>query len=98
MRPTAPKRGILQFGTEVITSKDGTIVGLLGASRGASTATAIMADVLKRCLPNEYPDWIPRLEEMLPYINIELASVPQLFEEIRNSSDSVLLSSKSVAG
>ncbi len=43
--------GKLQFGTEVVSSKDGRITCLLGASPGASTATAIMLDVLEKAFP-----------------------------------------------
>ncbi len=45
------KGGKLQFGTEVISSKDGSITCLLGASPGASTATAIMLEVLEKAFP-----------------------------------------------
>ncbi|MYL58080.1 malate dehydrogenase (quinone), partial [Virgibacillus halodenitrificans] len=38
-------KGTLQFGTEVITSEDGSIAALLGASPGASTAVHVMLDV-----------------------------------------------------
>ena len=41
--------GKLEFGTEVITSADGTLSVLLGASPGASTAVSIMLDVIGRC-------------------------------------------------
>src|SRR5690606_6836880 len=40
--------GILQFGTEVVASQDGTIAALLGASPGASTAAPIMLTVLEK--------------------------------------------------
>ncbi len=43
--------GKLQFGTEIISSKDGSITCLLGASPGASTATAIMINVLEKAFP-----------------------------------------------
>ena len=43
--------GELQFGTEVISSKDGKITCLLGASPGASTATNIMLEVLEKAFP-----------------------------------------------
>jgi len=39
--------GVLKFGTEVVTSADGSLSGLLGASPGASTAVKIMLEVLK---------------------------------------------------
>lgn len=41
--------GELRFGTEVVTSADGSIAALLGASPGASTAVAIMHDLIARC-------------------------------------------------
>ncbi len=41
--------GKLQFGTEVIVSKDKSIAALLGASPGASTSYAVMKNVLDRC-------------------------------------------------
>ena len=45
-----PQRGgILQFGTEIVSAADGSLVALLGASPGASTAVAIMVNVLERC-------------------------------------------------
>lgn len=54
MKKDPNKGGILQFGTEIVSSQDGTIAGLLGASPGASTAVHAMLDVLKRCFPNEF--------------------------------------------
>lgn len=43
--------GKLQFGTEVVSSKDGSITCLLGASPGASTATHVMLQVLEKSFP-----------------------------------------------
>lgn len=43
--------GKLQFGTEVVSSKDGSITCLLGASPGASTAVKIMLEVLEKAFP-----------------------------------------------
>ncbi|GGG43193.1 malate dehydrogenase (quinone) [Bizionia arctica] len=43
--------GKLQFGTEVVSSKDGRITCLLGASPGASTAVKIMLEVLEKAFP-----------------------------------------------
>lgn len=42
-------KGKLQFGTEVIVSKDKSIAGLLGASPGASTSYAVMQGVIEKC-------------------------------------------------
>src|SRR5258705_13474800 len=40
--------GILEFGTEIVNASDGSLVALLGASPGASTAVSIMVDVVER--------------------------------------------------
>ncbi|GAA3567932.1 malate dehydrogenase (quinone) [Snuella lapsa] len=41
--------GKLEFGTEIIVSKDKTIAALLGASPGASTSYSVMKNVLEKC-------------------------------------------------
>lgn len=66
IKPDPKKVGVLQFGTEVISSSDGTMSGLLGASPGASTATAIMLDVLERCFPDRMERWLPKLAPVVP--------------------------------
>lgn len=48
------KLGSLQFGTEVISSADGTIAGLLGASPGASVSVPAMLDVLEILAPDQF--------------------------------------------
>jgi malate dehydrogenase (quinone) len=42
-------KGVVEFGTEVITNKDGSLACLLGASPGASTSIKIMLDVIEKC-------------------------------------------------
>jgi malate dehydrogenase (quinone) len=68
------KRGVLQFGTEVVTSADGTIAGLLGASPGASTAVPIMLGMLETCFPNRIKQWTPAILEMVPSYGRQLSS------------------------
>ena len=60
-----PKRvGVLQSGTELVTSADGTIAGLLGASPGASTAVPIMLGLLQRCFPERWAaSWQYRMND-----------------------------------
>ncbi len=60
--------GDLKFGTEVVTSADGTIAALLGASPGASTAVAIMLELLARCFPARWasPAWRATLATLVP--------------------------------
>lgn len=73
--------GTLEFGTAVVNAGDGSIAGLLGASPGASTAVDAMIDVLQRCFPSRFADWVPALEEMVPSFGHQLADEPTLFTE-----------------
>jgi len=90
MRPIPGKRGILQYGTEVIASRDGSIAGLLGASPGASIAPSIMLNVMERCFPNEYGRWRPRLQEAMPSLGVVLANEPSLARELSMRSNRIL--------
>ncbi|GAA4350902.1 malate dehydrogenase (quinone) [Microbacterium rhizosphaerae] len=80
-RAQVMKGGKLQFGTEVVAAKDGSIAGLLGASPGASTAVPIMLDLLQRCFPDQYPDWEPTLRDLIPTLGQKLNTDPALAEE-----------------
>jgi malate dehydrogenase (quinone) len=66
------KGGVLQFGTELITSADGTIAGLLGASPGASTAVPIMLGLVEKCFPDRLVSWRQHLETMVPSLGTNL--------------------------
>lgn len=66
IKPDPKKVGVLQFGTEVVASADGSISGLLGASPGASTATAIMVSVLEKCFSDRTHKWTETLRQILP--------------------------------
>ncbi|WP_299134214.1 malate dehydrogenase (quinone) [uncultured Tenacibaculum sp.] len=67
--------GKLQFGTEVISSKNGSITCLLGASPGASTATSIMLSVLEKAFPEILTTSKVKimLEKMVPFYNTEIS-------------------------
>ena len=43
--------GVLRFGTEIVSSEDGKITCLLGASPGASTSVSIMMEVIEKAFP-----------------------------------------------
>lgn len=75
------KIGVLQFGTEVISSADGSIAGLLGASPGASTAVPIMLGLIEKCFPDRIDEWRPALTEMIPSYGTQLAENPKLAEK-----------------
>jgi malate dehydrogenase (quinone) len=53
IKPGPHRGGTLEFGTELVTAADGSLVALLGASPGASTAVAIMLQVIERCFDKE---------------------------------------------
>lgn len=59
---------VLHFGTEVVSSKDGSLTAMLGASPGASTSVAIMLEVLRRAFPDQMASepWKTKLAEMVP--------------------------------
>jgi malate dehydrogenase (quinone) len=68
------EEGELEFGTELVVAEDKSLVALLGASPGASTAAAIAIDVLKKCFGNELTEggWLPRLKTIIPTYGIDL--------------------------
>jgi len=81
-----PKHGgILEFGTEVVSSADGSIAALLGASPGASTSVEIMIQLLKRCFPDraKSEEYRKKLREMIPSWGRSLNDDEQLCKEIR---------------
>lgn len=84
------RRGGLEFDTTVLTSADGSIAGLLGASPGASTAVSAMLEVLERCFADRYQAWLPTLKDMVPSLGATLSREPALFEEVWSWGSRVL--------
>jgi len=84
--------GVLEFGTEVIASEDGTIAGLLGASPGASTAVSIMLSLIHQCFPDlvNTSSWQTKLSEMIPSYQRSLARERELLQRIRRHTTEVL--------
>ncbi len=70
--------GTLQFGTEVISSSDGTITGLLGASPGASVSVSVMLDVLAKMEPVNITHWRSKLTKLIPTFGKNLNEQPSL--------------------
>ncbi|SFI59198.1 malate dehydrogenase (quinone) [Kaistella treverensis] len=76
--------GKLEFGTEVVVNKSGTIASLLGASPGASTAAYAMLQVLEKCFPDKVEnEWKEKLCEIIPSYGQKLSENPELTEKIR---------------
>ncbi len=88
-----PERGgVLQFGTEVVSSSDGSIAALLGASPGASTSISIMLQLLQRCFKDQMAaaDWPGKIKQMIPSFGESLAKDARLAEEVTSRSNQIL--------
>ncbi|SHI69540.1 malate dehydrogenase (quinone) [Rubritalea squalenifaciens DSM 18772] len=82
--------GKLQFGTEVVSSSDGSIAALLGASPGASTSVAIILEVLERCFAEEMKGWKDGVKGMVASYGESLAENKERYEEVRGRADKAL--------
>ncbi|MEP2687560.1 malate dehydrogenase (quinone) [Maribacter dokdonensis] len=73
--------GSLEFGTQLVSSKDGRITCLLGASPGASTSVKIMLDVVEKAFPElvASEQGKDKLNEMVPFYNKEVTK--ELFDQ-----------------
>jgi len=86
IKKDAKKGGVLQFGTEVVASADGTIAGLLGASPGASTAVPIMLGLLEKCFPDRIESWKPALSAMVPSYGTLLSDDPKRADDVMTNT------------
>lgn len=74
IKKDAYEGGKLEFGTQIISSIDGKITCLLGASPGASTAPKIMLDVLEKAFPEimKSKEGKEKLKKMVPSYQQEI--------------------------
>jgi len=88
IKKDAEKGGVLQFGTEVVTSADGSISALLGASPGASTAAPIMLHLIEKAFANKVAtaEWQARLKDIIPSYGQKLNDDLALTNRIRQWS------------
>jgi malate dehydrogenase (quinone) len=70
----------LQFGTEIIHTKDKTVSALIGASPGASIAVDSMLDVINEIFEHELQD---EIKKIIPSYGIKLNKNPKKLKEIR---------------
>jgi malate dehydrogenase (quinone) len=83
--------GTLEFGTEIVHAADSSIVALLGASPGASTAVWIMVHMLENCFSEQLVGhWVPKLKEMIPSYGQSLKDDAALVERVRKDTAEVL--------
>jgi malate dehydrogenase (quinone) len=82
IKPSGKFSGTLQFGTEVISSADASIAGLLGASPGASVSTHVMLDVYRKFFAAELASLEPELKKLMPALGQSLNSDPKLAKKV----------------
>ncbi|MDO1511605.1 malate dehydrogenase (quinone) [Maribacter confluentis] len=82
--------GSLEFGTQLVSSKDGKITCLLGASPGASTSVKIMLNVLEKAFPEimTTDKGTQLLKKMVPFYTQEVTK--NLFNTCLKKSNEIL--------
>jgi malate dehydrogenase (quinone) len=92
IKPDPQHTGSLEFGTELITSEDKSMVALLGASPGASTAAYIAINVLKACFADKLTDdaWLGKLRELNPTYGIDLKTDADACHATRKETADIL--------
>lgn len=80
------KGGKLEFGTEIVSSLDGSLAALLGASPGASVSVQAMLDVLQRCFAGQVAstEWQDKLRELIPSYGKSLVEDAALLKAVRS--------------
>jgi malate dehydrogenase (quinone) len=84
--------GILEFGTELVSAADRSVVAMLGASPGASTAVWIMVKVIEECFASELNtgEWMVKMKEMIPSYSQSLVDNAELCRKVRADTAAVL--------
>jgi malate dehydrogenase (quinone) len=92
IKPDPKHTGVLEFGTEQVGSADHSIVALLGASPGASTAAFIAVQVIENCFANQLASggWLDRLKSIVPTYGIDLKRDAAATRETRARTAKVL--------
>lgn len=92
IKPDKVRTGVLEFGTELVASEDRSLVALLGASPGASTAAFIAIGVLQKCFAAELTEaaWLPKLKQIIPTYGIDLKQDADACRRIRAETAPVL--------
>ena len=93
IKPDPAHTGTLEFGTELVASADKSLLALLGASPGASTAAFIAMEVLRTCFAERIAAggaWHERLKAIIPTHGIDLKQDAEACRAIRASTAKVL--------
>lgn len=86
------KGGVLEFGTELVRSSDGSIAALLGASPGASTAVSAMLDLIARGIPGMPPEQrsAAAVRALVPSYGLSLNSDEALLSRVLDRTRTLL--------
>jgi malate dehydrogenase (quinone) len=86
------KVGVLEFGTEIVESTDSSIVALLGASPGASTAVYIMMNVINKMGPTGLlpSDWKEKMQGIIESYGDSLITNEVLCNKVRAETAPIL--------
>lgn len=76
-------KGFIQFGTEVVSSEDNSVIALLGESPGASVSVSVVLEVFKQSFPEYAEKWDAKLKEMIPSYGQSLIEDSKLLADIR---------------
>jgi malate dehydrogenase (quinone) len=92
IKPDVKRVGLLEFGTELVGAADHSLVALLGASPGASTAAFIAVSVLEKCFARDLTasGWLPKLKEIIPSYGVSLIEDAALCRQVRARTAKVL--------
>ncbi|NQX89478.1 MAG: malate dehydrogenase (quinone) [Halioglobus sp.] len=89
--PGHKEKGVLKLGTELVNAADHSLVAMLGASPGASTAAYLALEVLASCFPEQLKGpWAEKLKQIIPSYGQSIAQDENLCRQIRASTAAVL--------
>jgi malate dehydrogenase (quinone) len=77
--------GKLEFGTEIVTTQDGSLAALLGASPGASVSVQAMMNVIERCFTAQLQGeaWAAKMRTLVPSYGQSLIDDASLLQQVR---------------
>jgi malate dehydrogenase (quinone) len=92
MKKTKKDGPKLEFGTEIIYSKQNNLAALLGASPGASISVQSMIHVVEKCLikKERLSSWKSKIKKMIPSYDLDLEKNPKLLKKIRSTNQKIL--------
>jgi malate dehydrogenase (quinone) len=92
IKPDVKRGGSLELGTELVGAADRSLVALLGASPGASTAAFIAISVLEKYFADDLTSnaWLPKLKEIIPSYGVSLIDDAALCDQVRAETAAIL--------